>query len=227
LQITTDEKTSLTSQTRRTKTTYSSDGIDAASRSMKNLHRLNDVVKTENILVENGIERRLNLEMTNFTSRSYNGSLYYLPGSFSTSIGNATLETRDYYSYDDSLNVRSIKVDGLETVYIWSYYGQYPIAKIEGLTYSEVETAIGVSTISSLLNKSKPTDSDLSTMRTAINNKGGYITTYTYKPLVGMLSETKPNGMKITYEYDGLGRLVCAKDHNGKTVVTNSYNYKK
>lgn len=224
----TDENTSLTDQIRRTKTTYSSDGIDVASRSMRDkYHRLNDVVKTENILVENGKERCLSVEKTNYTSRLYNGSLHYLPGSFSTSIGNATLETRDYYSYDDSLNVSSIKIDGLETVYIWSYYGQYPIAKIEGLTYSEVETAIGASTISSLLKKSKPTDSDLSTMRTAINNKGGYITTYTYKPLVGMLSETKPNGMKITYQYDGLGRLVCAKDHNGKTVVTNSYNYKK
>lgn len=223
----TDENTSLTNQTHRTKTTYSSDETDVASRSMTNQHRLNDVVKIENILVENGEERHINTERTNYTSRPYNGSLHYLPGSFSTSIGNAALETRAEYTYDDSLNVRSVKVDGIETVYIWSYKGQYPIAKIEGLTLADAENAIGTTTISSLLGKAEPSQADLVSLRNAITAVGGLVTTYTFKPLVGIESQTLPNGNTIRYEYDGFGRLTRVLDHDGSVVSTNSYNYKK
>lgn len=190
---------------------------------MRKAHRLNDVVENQIVLVENGVEQgTISTQQT-----EYSQYYPYLPISQLSSIGSYSPEVRVKYGYDAKNNICSIINEGSETVYLWSYNGQYPIAKIEGLTYSEVETAIGASTISSLLKKSKPTDSDLSTMRTAINTKGGYITTYTYKPLVGMLSETKPNGMKITYEYDGFGRLVKIIDHNGKTVATNSYHYKK
>ncbi len=220
----TEESTSNPAEKMRTRIDYTTYGLDDSSKKMMNDKNMLNTVVRERKLLWNGVT-----EVPVSTTRTYYdviNSKYYAPSSVAYSIGNNKLETRTKYSYDSNMNVRSIKIDGVETVYIWSYYGQYPIAKIEGLTYTEVETAIGASTLSSLLNKSKPTDSDLSAMRTAINNKGGYITTYTYKPLVGMLSETKPNGMKITYEYDGFGRLVCAKDHNGKTVATNSYNYK-
>ena len=118
-------------------------------------------------------------------------------------------------------------MDGIETVYLWSYKGQYPVAKIEGLTYAQVKAVIGESTLSKLLDKANPSDNDLNSIRTQIKAKGGLITTYTYKPLVGITSETKPNGLKTTYEYDGFGRLTQVLDHNNKVVSTNSYNYKK
>lgn len=222
-----DENTSLSGQIQRTRITYSADGTDAISKSMKNLHRLNDVMKTEKLLVENGNERSLKTDRTNYTSLYRSGSNHYLPSSFSTSIGDNTLETRAYYSYDDSLNVRSITIDGMETVYIWSYKGQYPIAKIEGLTYSQVESAVGASTIASLLTESEPTAKEIVDLRTKISGIKGFITTYTYKPLIGITSLTMPNGLKTTYQYDGFGRLIKVLDHNGKVISTNKYNYKK
>lgn len=222
-----EENTSLSNQTQRTKIIYSSDGTDVASRGMKNQHRLNDVVENKIVLVDNGKERCIRTQRTNYTSRSRKGTLRYLPGSLSISIGNATIEERAKYSYDDSLNVRSIVTDGVETVYIWSYSGQYPVAKIEGSTYAEVEAAVGKTKISDLLKKTAPTDADLNSIRTTVNAKGGYVTTYIYKPLVGILAETLPNGQTIKYEYDGFGRLTKVIDHNGKAVQTNSYNYNK
>ena len=224
-----DENTSLSNQTQRTKITYTADGTNEYSRWMTDRHRLNDVVENKVVLVENGKEQGVSTQRTNYTSRSRNGAgtppLYYLPRSCSTSIGNAAPEERVKYTYDDSLNVRSIAIDGMETVYLWSYKGQYPIAKIEGLTYAEVENAIAKSTISELLRSQTPNSTTVSSIRTKINNKGGYITTYTYKPLVGMLSETQPNGNVIYYEYDSFGRLKNIKDYNKKIIKTYEYHY--
>lgn len=38
-----------------------------------------------------------------------------------------------------------------------------------------------------------------------------------------MTGMTAPGGNAVHYEYDSLGRLVCVKDDNGKTVETYSY----
>lgn len=223
-----DENTSLQAQTKRTKIIYSADLTDDISASMAtNAHRLNDIVENKVFLVENNQEQCLSTQHTAFKDSLINGVVRYLPISTSTSIGNNPLETRATYSYDDSLNVRSIILDGVETVYVWSYKGQYPIAKIEGLTYAEVEDAIGAAAISTLLEKSEPTQADLASLRDAISAVGGLATTYTYKPLVGMESQTLPNGNTIRYEYDGFGRLVRVIDNNGDVISTNSYNYKK
>ncbi len=51
------------------------------------------------------------------------------------------------------------------------------------------------------------------------------MTTYTYKPLVGMTSQTDPNGQTIFYEYDDLGRLTQIKDCNNRLIQKTEYHY--
>jgi len=51
------------------------------------------------------------------------------------------------------------------------------------------------------------------------------VTSYTYKPMVGITSITGPNGMTTYFEYDGFGRLTCEKDHLGKVLKVYYYNY--
>ena len=218
-----DENTSLSGQTRRTKTTYSADGKDDISKKMKNAHRLNDVVETKTLLVVNGKEKCISTQHTTF---AVNGA-YFLPASFSKSIGSAALEIRSRYSYDAKRNIRSIAVDSLETVYIWSYNGLYPIAKIEGLTYAKVLEAIGETKINNLLGKAVPSATEINSIRDIVNKKGGYITTYTYKPLIGIASETLPNGNTVYYDYDTFGRLKNVRDHKKKILKSYDYNYKK
>ena len=191
---------------------------------VNNFHGLNYVVENKKIMVENGTENCISTQRT-----AYMGGVYSLsnPISTSTSIGNNTPETRATYTYDGGSNFRTITIDGKETVYLWSYKGQYPIAKIDGLTYAEVKAAIGESTINALFSKAQPTLTDISSIRNAINSARGYITTYFYKPLVGISSETLPNGNTIYYDYDAFGRLETIKDNNKKTVKSYEYKYKR
>ena len=51
------------------------------------------------------------------------------------------------------------------------------------------------------------------------------MTTYTYKPLVGISSETDPSGRTTFYEYDIFGRLKSVKDEEKKIVKVYQYNY--
>jgi YD repeat-containing protein len=51
------------------------------------------------------------------------------------------------------------------------------------------------------------------------------ITTYTYKPLVGITSKTDTSGHTIYYEYDGFGRLKQIKDDSGNIIKHYEYHY--
>ena len=51
------------------------------------------------------------------------------------------------------------------------------------------------------------------------------ITTYTYKPLIGISSELDPSGKTTFYEYDSLGRLMNIKDYMGNITNNFQYNY--
>lgn len=222
-----DETTSHTNQIRRTEFVYSADSTDDTSIAMSSIHRLNDVIETRNILVDNGHEKRINTQHTHYAQYGPNSSPDFLPCAYSTSIGNHPLDIRATYSYDARNNVCSIIVDGMETVYIWSYNGQYPIAKIEGLTLAKVKEVIGETTITKLLGEAAPSEVEFNSLRDAIANAGGHITTYTYQPLVGITSETQPNGNTLHYKYDGFGRLTESCDVNGNTLQKYHYNYRK
>lgn len=50
-------------------------------------------------------------------------------------------------------------------------------------------------------------------------------TSYDYKPLIGMISQTDPRGLTSTFEYDALNRLQTVKDSEGKILKNYSYQY--
>lgn len=142
--------------------------------------------------------------------------------------GGSALELRTSISHYDKNGKPNDYVKGSieKTVYLWGYGSMYPVAKIEGATYAEVESWLGATTINNLADNTTTVSAVLNTIRSILSGKGVLLTTYTYTPQVGMASMTAPNGEVTTYEYDALGRLTKVKNHHGKVVEQYDYHYK-
>ncbi|GAA0882180.1 hypothetical protein GCM10009120_07770 [Sphingobacterium siyangense subsp. cladoniae] len=125
-----------------------------------------------------------------------------------------------YHSYDLTGNVQEVsKYGDARITYLWGYNGLYPIAKIENATYSAVLSALGTTTAAINTMTEAP-----SNIRTLLPN--AMVTTFTYKPLVGVETITDPKEDKITYTYDGQGRLIKVTDKTGNILSENSYNFR-
>jgi len=127
-------------------------------------------------------------------------------------------------SYDNSMNlIQQAKTDDVFESYIWGYNGQYPVAKIMGKTQGD---AISQSSVDVNIINNPSSDQALRTELNKLRNLSDVLViTYTYAPLVGVTSETAPNGRTTYYEYDGLNRLALVKDHDGKIIKKLCYYY--
>ena len=121
----------------------------------------------------------------------------------------------------------TFRSEGKDYAYLWAYGGQYPVAKIEGATSTEVSGWLGSTAVIALVQNSTSVESVLSNMRNTLSSKGVLVTTYTYTPGVGMTSVTAPNGQKTTYTYDSLNRLSQVRDDNSQIVNLYDYNYQQ
>ncbi|WP_073413545.1 RHS repeat domain-containing protein, partial [Flavobacterium defluvii] len=142
-----------------------------------------------------------------------------LPNITTPSIGQ--LEKKiTFNQYDTKGNILQYTPEsGIPVSIIWGYNQTQPIAKIENASYSEV-----LSYVSNLQAKSDTgTEAELITalnvLRTALPN--AMVTTYTYKPLIGVSTVTDPKGFITTYTYDSFGRLETVKDNLGNILSEN------
>ncbi|SES29635.1 RHS repeat domain-containing protein [Pedobacter rhizosphaerae] len=146
------------------------------------------------------------------------------------STTNQVMEDRiNFINYDSYGNLLSLRnTEGPKTNYIWSYHNQYPIAEIINAEYATIETVLGGSIDSIAL--TNPADAEVKALVDQLRNspllKNAQITSYTYKPMVGMTSMTDAKGMTTTYEYDAFQRLKNIKDQNGNILKHTDYNYK-
>ncbi len=133
-----------------------------------------------------------------------------------------------YELYNSKGKSIQIKIDEDNIVFIWSYNSNYPIFEIKNAIYSQVEAILTPGFISNL-NSTYPTDAVIQSagqsLRSALPN--ALVTTYTYKPLIGMSSQTDPRGVTTYYEYDGFNRLKYIRDKDNKILQSFDYNYKQ
>lgn len=146
----------------------------------------------------------------------------------------ATLE-----SYDSKGNLlKASKKDDVKLEYIWGYNQAYPILSSENCenlmaAYNSALTASGLSSLDEITIPSIDSNqkTKLKNFTTALYNnyyaKSANINVYTYLPLVGITSQTEPNGVTSYYEYDDFGRLKCIKNDDGQILKTFEYNYKQ
>jgi YD repeat-containing protein len=149
-----------------------------------------------------------------------------VPQKLTVMNGSSTAEDRIVYNkYDNYGNLVHVTKDGLiNVVYLWGQNGQILVAAIENATYSDVQTALGSATN---MTTGNITDANINTLRAnaTLKNKA-LITSYKYKPLIGITEITDPRGIVTSYTYDTSGRLSAVKDGKGYYVTGYAYNLK-
>jgi YD repeat-containing protein len=192
--------------------TYPYNYNDSIYLAMVESNRIDNIIEIKD--VKNGSINRTKTDFRNW------GNGIIAPAAVKTAQNNSAYEERiNYLSYDDKGNIVSIsKTNDLVLTYLWGYSKSYPVAEIKNATYAQVNS---VSPNISMLEAGNESE------RLRINNAlpGALITYYTYKPLVGMTSQTDPNGITTYYEYDSSGRLKMIRDNDGRILKTYDYHY--
>jgi YD repeat-containing protein len=130
-----------------------------------------------------------------------------------TIIKDARYETEVEYLFDNGNLVNAKGRDGIENSFIWGYNNSLPIVKAVGANYSTLQIAYNAS------------GGDPSLLRNQPGLSKSYISTYTHNPLLGMVSETNPNGRTVKYEYDPIFRLLRIRDHDNNILKQWEYQY--
>lgn len=172
----------------------------------------------------------LKTEQTAYADYS-NGLL--LPEQLTTVFSNGAEKKKvSYNKY--GLNGNPIEIEestGLKVVYLWGYGAQYPVVEIKNAAYAEVAAVLTQAAIDNL---TVSTHAE-ATMETLITNAAAklrnslpqaMVSSYTYRPLVGMTSKTDTRGVKETYTYDGMQRLQAILDHLNYVNKSFDYHYR-
>lgn len=191
------------------------------------------------------VEQYKNEELLSTTRRNFkqfSNSSLTLPNTVEISKQGNSLEDRILYSnYDTYGNPLEVsKTDGTRMSYIYGYNNTQPVAKLTGISYSDIPASLinSIQVDSDSDNDScyglNPTSCSESRLRSSLNalrthysnDLSVQITTYTYDPLIGVTSITDPRGETSYYEYDGFNRLKAVKDAEGNLLEETKYNYR-
>lgn len=165
-----------------------------------------------------------------YTGLSYSPMIKPLSVSkcYSTSANSRT--EVEYLKYDKWGNPLEVKEkNGIHTVYLWAYCGQYPIAEIKNASYSQIASILGADTIEQNMNTIEPESGYLTMINKLRNNeqlKGAHVTTYKFKPPYGMIESRDQSGRTTFYEYNSWGALYKIKDENENPLQEFYYNHK-
>ncbi len=112
--------------------------------------------------------------------------------------------------FDNGQVVERIDRNGVITAYLWGYNNTVPIVVAVGVNHNTLKQAY---------------DADPTDFRNNNSLSGAQITTYTHDPVLGITSETGPNGITRIYSYDRLGRLEQIRDQDQNVLTHYEYNY--
>ena len=137
-----------------------------------------------------------------------------------------------YDLYDDAGNPVQVTRDGITTLYVWGYKGQYPISEITGsMSYSQLTGHVSSSTLTGMRDAATPTNAQFDTLDNLRGTMpsiapGTLMTVRRFKPLVGVSSLTAPNGEVTSYGYDRGGRLInISRSGGGAAQPVERYYY--
>ena len=156
----------------------------------------------------------------------FNGSKLHLAALYHYKSGDLSNPEKTVFSaYDNYGNLAEVSQNGgSNTVYLWGYKGNYPVAKIAGSNYLTVSGQVNQSILDNP-SSDATLSSHLGQLRTSL--PGATLTNiYTYSPLTGMTSSTDARGVPTYYIYDNFQRLMNVRDKDNNIIKTIDYHYK-
>ena len=153
-----------------------------------------------------------------YTSTGLNDKVWYRQGSDSWHLRS----TVEYGGYGNPL--AAYGPDNMPVCYVWAYGGRHPLARIDGLSYSQYTEMKNTLQSSLAVTNNTALASTLSTLRNTCKDKGAHVTGRLYDNATGsVVRESLPSGEVVDYGYDGWGRLTTVKNDNARTVRTHAY----
>ncbi|TAE17167.1 MAG: carboxypeptidase regulatory-like domain-containing protein [Bacteroidetes bacterium] len=150
-----------------------------------------------------------------------------LPSSVASKIGNEPLETKVLFNgYDSKGNIlEQQKSNDVPECFIWGYNQQYPVAKIIGATWSQANAVFRTEDLAEIAHPSSDESLRNVLQKLRLQLPQAVVNTYTYRPLIGISSQTDANNKTTYYFYDAFNRLSLVKDRNGNVLKRICYNY--
>lgn len=146
----------------------------------------------------------------------------------STNLTSCRFDTiMEYKNYDKYGNPREMRYRNRPVTCLWGYRGQYPIIEVVGTNFNTVESVLSSSTVSSLLDATNISSTQLSGLHGTLQNAFSdfSVTSCRYLPLVGPAEIINPDGTSATYEYDVAGRLIGKRLNGTELLQRYSYHY--
>jgi len=194
--------------------------------------------KLGNAFYQTGVEKTKNNQALNrsvYAYQQYENTQVYNLKAVSTAKENRPLQVeREITRHDTYGNITGYKTkDGMLVSQIWGYNNSMLVAELKNVDPAVLYTSAHATVRNNIANYSNQSgagysEADLTTALNSLRNTfpDAYITTYTYKPLVGITSVTDANGRKETYQYDSFNRLWRVLNHEGLIVKEYEYNIK-
>lgn len=140
-------------------------------------------------------------------------------------------DMRTEYSYDSydlyGNLLQYTRIDGTVISYLWGYNALYPIAEIVNASLSDIYNYLDKNRIDNISQLVEPSVADWEAINSLRDQlKTAQVSTYKYKPLVGLIEKIAPSGLTTYYDYNSLGQLIQRgyKNKGGKNIIE-SYTY--
>lgn len=135
--------------------------------------------------------------------------------------------TKRFNRYDGYSRLwESQQENGMKTVYIWGYRHTQIVAKIENIAYSTIPQSLILDIVRA---SNTGTEAQLITAQNNLRNHAllaqAMITTYTYKPLIGVSTITDVKNQTHYFTYDIHNQLKYVKDNDNHILRESEYYY--
>jgi hypothetical protein len=194
---------------------------NAVYNAMVNKNIISPVVEQ----VKSNVTKNVELQREKINFQFWNANTLIEPNSVQqSSLGNPLQTEVSINEYTANGQIKQlVSKNGIITSFIRGYNDQYVVAKIVGKSYIDAISQSGISM--AIINNPSGENAlriELAKLRTLT---GAFVNSYTYKPLVGITSETDLNNRTVYYEYDGFNRLAFVRDMDNNILKKVCYNF--